>query len=468
LSIQALIEAISFLNQAASSEKKSNEDADMETGDLLSDLISKILNNYDEQHIQKLILHPIGSHLVESIILRGGSSVWKRISQAIEKKGMLELSQHRTSNFVVQRLIENAPTHTSAKRIFQQLSDSVPNLLHGHFGVLVALAEMCVKYESLQADFVKRIVDIASKKVKKEAKESETDSDSNGSEKEKKKITQKTITPALVMSILYSHPSKRKKKDKVKKEGVAVLGSLLIQKIFLFHHTHSTPFVESLISFPGDKLYELSTDPIASHILEAFLDSIQVLSPSKHLLTSKLLPYFDKMSVDTYGSHSVEKCFSNATISDKELIADKLVGMLQRLSQDRHGVFVSKNLHLKQFSESKNSWRHSFTPKTQKRSQDTNSQKQKTRRKDEIDELWEKDNSSTLQHVTTKENESKIEVEGTPLEFVLDAIKKTKGTSQVNSKKEKEKEKEKEKGKIKKKRMIKTEDKDPKRKKINK
>jgi nucleolar protein 9 len=130
----------------------------------------------------------------------------------------------------------------------------------------------------------------------------------------------------------------------------------MIQYLLSFDEKNCKIFADCVVSQPDTTLSLWSTDPIASRILEALIDSESVDKKVKKKLVLLFKGQFARLAADKYASHFVDKCFLNSKIEIKELVCTELLEKMATLLNNFHAKFILRNCGVDLFKRRKDQW----------------------------------------------------------------------------------------------------------------
>ncbi|KAG1701685.1 Nucleolar protein 9 [Nymphon striatum] len=103
-----------------------------------------------------------GSHLMEQIFTVISPKLRKRCYKKYLRSKFSDICSHPNSNFVVQRFLKSIEDTDLFVKVYGELSSELGNIIYSRkTGLLVAIAESCVRLSSCQGTFVTEIEDMS-------------------------------------------------------------------------------------------------------------------------------------------------------------------------------------------------------------------------------------------------------------------------------------------------------------------
>ena len=237
-------------------------------------------------------------------------------------------------------------------------------LFAGHCGVVVQMAEACLRSPAQQPEMMKTLL------VAFHAQENPnacvplfltlTAYEAYLEHEEKTEID-KDITKVSTFMLLYIHCAMV---CFFPQRSVHVQGSLLVQALFKYKSPRVV--VESLLSMETDTIMWLSCDMAGSRAIDTFLTSPTVKSVKKkkfveklkvcvhivsHTLNCKLLPLFSQphlvpLCKDKHGSRVMDVVWRFSEVTVKDSLAEELIAHEAEIAEDFYGRIVMRNCNL--------------------------------------------------------------------------------------------------------------------------
>lgn len=212
--------------------------------------------------------------LLESLLLSAGPKLLTQIYVKLFSSRLIELSDLRSANFAVQKLLENIKVKEDFETIFDELSPNIENLLRTHTGVVHALGQSCLRLCSKQGPFVQSLQAALHCTMPKEKSD------------------------RFAVLTMKLKPYEVDVKDK--SNFVHLHGSLILQT--MLHFNKPIKLVQSLLDTPSMELAELFCSPRGSHVVDAFLQSKFVGEKSREKFLKHMDGHYLDMAITKHGS----------------------------------------------------------------------------------------------------------------------------------------------------------------------
>ncbi|KAJ3175941.1 Nucleolar protein 9 [Geranomyces variabilis] len=281
-----------------------------------------------DSFITDLLVHPVGSHLMERLLAAAPPHLFHQLYVTYFRTRLLELCAHPVANFVVQHLIVNTRNATQLEVLLDELLPSFDDLLwRNRAGVVVKIAETCVKHQTCQKEVIKSICTAFHVATLDQRRQ-------------------------LVSLVLAMQPMERYDVQRPPN----LHGSLLLQQLLLFDEEHNKVVIDSFMALTPDESQLWTVDAVASRVIEQFLLSNAVSIKAKRKVVRGLLGRFSSIATERFGSHVVDKAWAVADIALKEKIAEDLLTSYNKLSNDYFGKYVLRNCKIDSFKRRREEW----------------------------------------------------------------------------------------------------------------
>jgi len=149
---------------------------------------------------------------------------------------------------------------------------------------------------------------------------------------------------------------------------IGVMGSLIVQALLRFESRYVTDLVNSLVGGENSMVVDMCLNPAGSRVLEAFLQSLVVVTKHKHKVVGKLKGSLLRLAKHKTGSRCVEACYRAGDLGTKDMLASELCTHLDQLNSDSFGMFVVRSCRLETYLHKQQQWRaaHAKSDKTKK------------------------------------------------------------------------------------------------------
>ncbi len=212
--------------------------------------------------------------LLEALLISAGPKLLTQIYVKLFASRLIELSDMRSANFAVQKLLDHIKVKEDFEAIFDELSPNIENLLRTHTGVVHALCQTCLRLSAKQGPFVQSIQSALQCTMPKEKSDR---------------------FAVLVMKLKPFEVDASEKSN-----FVHLHGSLILQAMLNFNKP--IKLVQSLLDTPSIELAELFCSPRGSHIVDAFLQSKFVGEKSREKFLKHMDGHYLDMAITKHGS----------------------------------------------------------------------------------------------------------------------------------------------------------------------
>ncbi|KAI8589602.1 armadillo-type protein [Geranomyces variabilis] len=324
--------------------------------------------------ITDLLVHPVGSHLMEKLLAAAPPHLFHQLYVTYFRTRLLELCHHPVANFVVQHLIVNTRNATQLEVLLDELLPSFDALLwRNRAGVVVKIAETCVKHQACQKEVIKSICTAF-------------------------RVTTVDQRRKLVSLVLSMQPIERYHIQ----TAPNLHGSLLLQHLLQFDEENNKVVIDSFMALTPDESQLWAVDAVASRVIEQFLLSNSVSIKAKRKAVRGWLGRFSAIATERFGSHVVDKAWAVADIALKEKIAEDLLASYSKLSNDYFGKYVLRNCKIDSFKRRREEWvekemgierkkdmfKEFLSDKPTAKASDSPAGEKVTKGKKEVDPLW--------------------------------------------------------------------------------
>lgn len=212
--------------------------------------------------------------LLETLLISAGRKLLTQIYVKLFSSRLIELSDMRSANFAVQKLLENIKVKEDFETIFDELAPNIEHLLRTHTGVVHALSQTCLRLCAKQGPFVQCLQSALHCTMPKE----------------------KSDRFAVLTMKLKPYEVDVKEKSNF----VHLHGSLILQAMLNFNKP--IKLVQSLLDTPSIELAELFCSPRGSHVVDAFLQSKFVGEKSRERFLKHMDGNYLDMAITKHGS----------------------------------------------------------------------------------------------------------------------------------------------------------------------
>ncbi|KAJ6647162.1 Nucleolar protein 9 [Pseudolycoriella hygida] len=315
-----------LLNESLNVECKNvSEDAkddkdDIDVGDRINTNLPKVFTT--EPSIR----------LLETLLLTAGPKLLTQIYLKLFSSRLIELSDLKSANFAVQKLLENITVKEDFEAIFDELSPNIENLLRTHTGVVHALSQACLRLCAKQGPFVQSLQTALHCTTPKEKSD------------------------RFAVLVMKLKPYEIEAKDK--SSFVHLHGSLILQALLNFNKP--IKLVQSLLDTPSIELAELFCSPRGSHIVDAFLQSKFVGEKSREKFVKHMDGQYLDMAITKHGSRAVEALFEAAGDNQRTRIVKELAEKINQLNGSPSGRLLNYKFRVDTYRLSPAQWKSSI------------------------------------------------------------------------------------------------------------
>eukprot|EP00041_Stephanoeca_diplocostata_P037737 m.1441828 g.1441828 ORF g.1441828 m.1441828 type:complete len:775 (-) comp25095_c0_seq6:4291-6615(-) len=309
-----------------------------------------------------LMNHKIGSHVVEKVLQVCSQQMHHTIYTAHFRGKMKDLSLDSFANFIVARLIETAHTPEEVNLMVDELYEILETILAAnHPGVIIKLVDACAKHQTRQQKMFKGLLqafhaekpddiklcghmfvsmttcDNLARLVREHTGDAPTDGDGDGDNAADTSGGDIALTSNTVPMVYDQH------------------GARLVQALLRFSGTEVVRLTSSLLSLDGDVFVKMARHAVGSHVLEGLL-SCDISVKKKTKLLNKFKGSFSSLAMDKFGSHVVDRCWSQADIKTKEWVAAEFLDNEEELQNNFHGRLILRNCKIDYFKRKREDW----------------------------------------------------------------------------------------------------------------
>lgn len=270
--------------------------------------------------------------LLETLLLSAGPKLLTQIYVKLFWSRLCQLSEMRSANFAVQKLLENIKEKEEFETVFDELSPSIENLLRSHTGVVHALCKACLRLCAKQGPFVQCLQSALHCTMPK------------------------TKSDRFAVLTMKLKPYEVAEEDK--SNFVHLHGSLILQAMLEFNKP--IKLVQSLLDTPSIELAELFSSPRGSHVVDAFLQSKFVGEKSREKFLKHLDGHYLDMAISRHGSRAVEALFGAAGDNQKTRIVKELADKVNQLNGSPTGRLLNYKFRVDTYRLSPAQWKASF------------------------------------------------------------------------------------------------------------
>ena len=303
--------------------------------------------------IETLLRSNISSHVLEVIVTLSPQPVFDVLFSIYFQGRIVRLAGHPVANFVVTKVAERA-----TKEQMEVIVDELPEALEGiiensRTGVLKALLEKSVSMKTRQTELHNMLSGAFG------CKDDETLQYlvPCGLSLMTLKVSA-FLNPLVHRLMLESQLFRRNASfaDPKTKAEYLMQGALLLQS---WLRVPGSPVSASLLAVPMDRLLVFTSDPIASRVVDVFLDESNKAIPYKDRRTflRALIGHYHLLADDRIGSRVADRCWQVADPFLKAQIATSLLPHEYDLQNSHFGHFFLRKVNLPLFKRKPQEWK---------------------------------------------------------------------------------------------------------------
>ncbi|XP_067000622.2 nucleolar protein 9 [Anabrus simplex] len=242
---------------------------------------------------------------------------------------LIALSKDPLANFAVQRLLANCKCKVEFEAMFDEIADGFESIFsRGNIGVIVNLAQACVRLSTRQSQFIKNLMKAL-----------------HCSDAEQNSL-------AYLVLGLVKHEDWKPNKEEL---SVQLNGSVLLQTMLKFNKP--IKIVNSLMEMSASELKNIFCDPKGSHIMDAYMMSEYVGEKSRERMVRKLQGTYVALACSKHGSRALDAIWSAATMKQKLIIMDELAPKDAILNSNQFGHIISGKYGLSLYKYKAEDWK---------------------------------------------------------------------------------------------------------------
>ncbi|XP_058872973.1 nucleolar protein 9 [Acipenser ruthenus] len=290
------------------------------------------------------------SRLLEKMVELSQKPLFRSLYKDHFRGQLVTLALHPIANFPVQRLLAAVPNQKLFVKIFDELSEGLEAILAaGHMGVIVQLAESCVKHGERQTELLQCLLQAF-----------------HCADPPSRKLSCAPLFLTLLAHEVYYQPEKPGgdvEQSQKPLSGLVYHGSCLVQSLLRF--SDNSALLRSLRSLPASDLLILASDQSGSHVMEALMTSLS--DKGRDRLFKKLKGHYVQLSCSKHGSRVLDKLWSVAVLGSRRAIAEELASRESELRADQFGHHAVRNFALSHFLKRRREWEELQTAQSKKR-----------------------------------------------------------------------------------------------------
>ncbi|XP_051990029.1 LOW QUALITY PROTEIN: nucleolar protein 9 [Xyrauchen texanus] len=291
---------------------------------------------------------PSCSHLIQTIFRFSHEALLRDVYRKHLRTQLMSLALHPIANYTIQTLIEASTSFKVFLKIFDELMEGFEAVLAaGHMGVVVQLAESCVRWEERQSEMLQRLLQAF-----------------HCSEPASRHVSCLPLFLSLLAYEVY-YNTETAEGDTVTERSLSICyhGSRLVQALAGFKDR--SILMNGLHGLTSANLLTFGTDRMGSHALQALVTSASDKGRGK--IMRKMEELYVQLACSRCGSRLLEAVWNSATISQRQSIAEKLVPSENQLRSDQFARHVWAKFDLARFMKRRAAWQEVQTGESKKR-----------------------------------------------------------------------------------------------------
>lgn len=287
----------------------------------------------DKLQLPKVFTSACAIRLLETMLCAGGRKLFTQLYAMLFVGRLAVLSESRTANFAVQKLLDNVKEKADFEAMFDELSPHIEALLRiGYTGVVNALCQTCLRLCSKQGAFIQGL---------QSALHCASPPD-RMSQFAMLTIRLKPYEVATAEKSIFVH----------------LHGSLILQAMLQFNKP--IRLVQCLMEMQPSELAEIFNSPKGSHVADAFLQSKTIGEKSREKFIRHLDGYYLEMAMAKHGSRAVEQLFAAAADNQKVRIVKELAEKMNQLNCTPTGRLLNYKFRVDTYRLSPAQWKAAF------------------------------------------------------------------------------------------------------------
>ena len=326
----------------------------------------KVLEGVDVESFRGLSRDPMGSHVIEQVILVSPASIFEEVYSRFFKGSLLDLCHNSISNYVIQALIAT-PSCSPAiiRQVFEELSPHLTDLIsRRRSGVVAALVAACGRMGICQ----KEVCQVLEKSIL-----CYSQSWAAGLPAEK------VLAPALLcldsIATLSVHKapavsgggkggsaagdkanSASEDEPKGSHARLSTLGSSILACLLGYGQGACRTFTDSVAALTGRDASNVASDPSGSRVVEALLEGTAPEKVKTRMMAG-LKGGLGRVAMTGAGSFVVEKCFAYGDAGVKEAVVSELLALKRELEATHWGASLLRKVGAEAYSRDPVQWR---------------------------------------------------------------------------------------------------------------
>ncbi|KAL1508806.1 hypothetical protein AB1Y20_004901 [Prymnesium parvum] len=290
------------------------------------------------EHVRSLAREPSGSHVLELLLRAPQMGWWRPVHSHCLRGELPALAAHESASHVVQALIDTAADARAFGFVLKELLPEVPTLLRTRTAVVCRLAQACSRVGGGGRDLMRAVRQAVPSADKGDA------------------FARALLRLGPTRDERWGTQAEAEAAADSAAVGLTPVGSRLVQALLALPSGIGDPVLQSLASLHAGSLFDLSTSPLGSRVLEAALKAEGMHAP-RAKLRKWATQSAAKLARDKLGSFVLEAAFASGSTEDKSKILEALAPVEADLRCTPHGVLLLKKVRFTHWKQHPESWK---------------------------------------------------------------------------------------------------------------
>lgn len=290
------------------------------------------MDESEKSNLAKVFTKESSIRLLEVLLGVAGAKLFTQLYAMLFCGRLKELSDMKSGNFTVQKLLESSTEKVELEAIFDELSPNIENMLQiGHTGVVLAMALACLRLSAKQGAFIQSLQTALHC------------------------LSPKERADKTALLILKLKPYEIAIEDK--SNFVHLHGSVILQTILKFNKP--IKLIQSLMEIKNDVLAAIFCTPIGSHVVDAFVQSKFIGEKSREKLIYYMQGTYLDLAISKGGSRAFEALFEFANDKQKDRMMTE-ISQKNQLESTLFGRIISLKYRVEVYNQSPVRWKAEF------------------------------------------------------------------------------------------------------------
>ncbi|TPX32653.1 hypothetical protein SmJEL517_g04285 [Synchytrium microbalum] len=289
--------------------------------------------------LMELLKHPIGSRLVERLIMNADGKVLRKLYMTYLAGHLVDLCQDPISNFVVQKYIARLTTAKQLSKIVKELCERFTSLFNSNrIGVCASIISASARIGAHHKEIFDALVTAVS-------------------------ADPTTVPQEFLKKILYlsttQHHDRRHPRGHHGELGprMHIQGAMIVEGLIQFPYEYSQYVVSGFAGMSNDESVSWAFDATGSRILERLFRAEHLPADARASIFNVFKDKFTQMATDRCASHVIDTLFQLGDMELKQRMASNLLMNYTPVSTSLYGRLVLRNLRIEEFRRDKEAWK---------------------------------------------------------------------------------------------------------------